>query len=153
MIYTRRYRYRFGDIDDAGIAYYPKFFHYYHCCFEDWWSDALGTPYPSVLHDEEFGLPVVSVQADFFSPIRYGDTPDISLGVLSIGTTSVQFGFWMTQPGATAASASARITTVAMHMTRRVKVPVPERHRAAFERYRIDPSEFPSRPDAGDAAR
>ena len=41
MIFTKRYRYRFGDIDDAGIAYYPAMFHYFHCCFEDWWSDGL----------------------------------------------------------------------------------------------------------------
>ena len=35
MIFTKRFRYRFGDIDDAGIAYYPSFFHYFHfrlCC-------------------------------------------------------------------------------------------------------------------------
>ena len=30
MTFRKRYRWRFGDIDDAGIAYYPTFFHYYH---------------------------------------------------------------------------------------------------------------------------
>ena len=62
MIFTKRFRYRFGDIDDAGIAYYPSFFHYFHCAFEDWWSDALHTPYDTVLHEEKFGLPAVGVK-------------------------------------------------------------------------------------------
>jgi len=45
MKFEQRIRYRFGDIDDAGIAYYPKLLHCFHCAFEDWWSDALGRPY------------------------------------------------------------------------------------------------------------
>ena len=49
MIFTKRYRYRFGDIDYAGIAYYPSYFHYFHCAFEDWWSEGLHAPYDVVL--------------------------------------------------------------------------------------------------------
>ena len=50
MTFSKRLRYRFGDIDDAGIAYYPKLLHYLHCAFEDWWSDGLHHPYPRLLH-------------------------------------------------------------------------------------------------------
>ena len=145
MIFTKRYRYRFGDIDDAGIAYYPKFFHYYHVCFEDWFGDALGKPYAEVMHVDRFGLPAVAVQADFFAPIVYGDTPDISLAVLEIGTTSVQFAFWMTKPGESLPSARAKITTVSMNMATRIKMPVPEEWRVLFERYRIPADQFPDR--------
>ena len=96
MHFCKRYRYRFGDIDDAGIAYYPSFFHYFHGCFEDWWSDALDKPYHELMHDDHLGLPAVRVECDFLRPVRYGDAPLIHLGVRRIGTASVAFGFWMT---------------------------------------------------------
>lgn len=133
MTFSKRYRYRFGDIDDAGIAYYPSFFHYFHCCFEDWWSDALGTPYPQVLHDEKFGLPAVRVGTDFVSPIRYGDEPTIHLVVLRLGTTSVEFGYWMTV--GERAICRARITTVSVDMRTHRKQPIPAKWRAVFERH------------------
>jgi 4-hydroxybenzoyl-CoA thioesterase len=142
MTFSKRYRYRFGDIDDAGIAYYPSYFHYFHCCFEDWWSDALGTPYPQVLHEEEFGLPAVRIETDFRSPLRYGDEPIIHLAVLRIGTTSVEFGYWMTLEGRERATCRARITTVSMDMGARRKQPVPAKWRAAFARYAIDENAF-----------
>ena len=88
MTFTTRLRYRFGDIDDAGIAYYPKLLHYFHQAFEDWWSDALGHPYPRLLHDDRLGFPAVKLEAEFFAPIRYGDEPDVHLGILRIGGSS-----------------------------------------------------------------
>ncbi len=93
MVFSKRYRYRFGDIDDAGIAYYPALLHYFHMAMEDWWYDGIGTPYPTVIHDERFGLPAVHIDADFFAPIRYGDEPEISVAVLRLGSSSVDLGF------------------------------------------------------------
>ena len=116
MIFSKSYRYRFGDIDDAGIAYYPSIFHYFHCAFEDWWSDGLQKPYDQVLHGERFGLPAVHIESDFYAPIRYGDEPWIHLGILQLGTSSVEFGYWMTRGEAPRAdiTSRARITTVAI---------------------------------------
>jgi 4-hydroxybenzoyl-CoA thioesterase len=98
MKFEQRIRYRFGDIDDAGIAYYPKLLHCFHCAFEDWWSDALGRPYAALMHEDKLGLPAVHLDVDFFAPIRYGDEPIVHLGVLHLGESSVEFGFWMTHP-------------------------------------------------------
>ena len=143
MIFTKRYRYRFGDIDDAGIAYYPSFFHYFHCAFEDWWSDGLGAPYDAVLHDEKFGLPAVRVESDFLAPIRYGDEPDIHLGILRLGNSSVEFGYWMTRGAEKTLLSRARITTVAVDMGTMAKQPIPSKWRTAFERFVIDSGEYP----------
>jgi 4-hydroxybenzoyl-CoA thioesterase len=136
--YHKRYRWRFGDIDDAGIAYYPKFFHYFHGAFEDFWSEALGVPYPRVLHEEKLGFPAVHIDCDFLLPLRYGDEPWIHVAVLRIGTSSVDFGFWITLADGGPLHARAVITTVAIDMDTHRKQPVPERWRAAFERHRID---------------
>ena len=145
MIFTKRYRYRFGDIDFAGIAYYPALLHYFHCAFEDWWADGLGVPYPQVFADDRFGLPAVNLQVDFFRPIRFGDEPDISLGVLDIGTSSVVFGMWMQVGGRTACR--ARITTVALDMDTRRKCDVPLRWRERFAQFAIGEDAFPAKGD------
>jgi 4-hydroxybenzoyl-CoA thioesterase len=146
MIFTKRFRYRFGDIDDAGIAYYPSFFHYFHCAFEDWWSDGLNAPYDKVLHDEKFGLPAVHIESDFLVPIRYGDEPDIHLGILEMGTTSVKFAYWMTLEGEDRPLCRATITTVSVNMETFAKQPIPDKWREAFAAFVIDESEFPGAP-------
>lgn len=144
MIFTKRFRYRFGDIDDAGIAYYPSFFHYFHCAFEDWWSDGLQTPYDTVLHQEKFGLPAVHIESDFLQPVRYGDEPDIHLGILHIGDTSVKFGYWMTLPDSDKPLCRARITTVSVNMETMTKQSVPTKWREAFQQYLIPEGQFPA---------
>ena len=143
MVFTRRYRYRFGDIDDAGIAYYPAIFHYFHCCMEDWWSDGLGTSYRDVMAEQHFGLPAVRVEAEFLAPIRYGDEPDVHLGVLRVGTSSVQFGFWMSDAGGRVLC-RARITTASVDMRTMRGRPVPDEWRQAFARFALAEEEFPN---------
>ncbi len=144
MIFTKRYRYRFGDIDHGGIAYYPSLLHYFHCCFEDWWTDGLGTPYPEVIGVERYGLPAVHIDADFYRQIRYGDEPAISLGVLRLGTSSVLFGYWMSI-GEGETACRARITTVSVNMDTMEKQSIPDRWRTKFAEFQIAESEFPGK--------
>ena len=144
MTFKTRLRYRFGDIDDAGIAYYPKLLHYFHCAFEDWWSDGLGHPYPRLLHDDKLGFPAVKLEAEFFAPIAYGDELDVHLGVLRTGNSSVEFGFWMTKGDDPVPLCRARITTTAVDMDSRQKVPLSPAWRECFGRYALAESDFPT---------
>jgi YbgC/YbaW family acyl-CoA thioester hydrolase len=132
-MFSKRYRYRFGDIDHAGIAYYPALLHYFHCAFEDWWAEELGYPYATLLVVDQVGFPAVSIKADFLSPIRYGDEPEVAVAPRRIGRTSVTFGFWMSTPRARPAC-RADITTVAVDMRTMQKLPVPDRWRDEFAR-------------------
>jgi 4-hydroxybenzoyl-CoA thioesterase len=143
MTFRTRLRYRFGDIDDAGIAYYPKLLHYFHCAFEDWWSDALGRPYPTVLHDDKLGLPTVKLEAEFFAPVRYGDEPWVHLGVLRIGDSSVEFGFWMTRGDDPRPLCRARIVTAAVDMVTLRKQSLPEPWRTRFQAFALREEDFP----------
>ena len=111
MSWSTRLRYRFGDIDDAGIAYYPKLLH----------EDLLG-----------------------FAPVTYGDEPDVHLGVLAMGESSVAFGLWMTVGDEPRPRCRARITTAAVHMTQRTKQALPGDWRAKFSAYAIDEADFPA---------
>jgi 4-hydroxybenzoyl-CoA thioesterase len=141
-MFTRRYRYRFGDIDHAGIAYYPALLHYCHCAFEDFWADDLGISYPELMHAHNLGFPSVHLDADFLDQIRYGDEPEIAVGVLRVGNSSVDFGFWFTTDKP---ACRVRITTVAVAMDTLAKVPLPARWREAFEARLVRQEPFPGR--------
>jgi 4-hydroxybenzoyl-CoA thioesterase len=143
MVFSKSYRFRFGDIDHAGIAYYPALLHYFHCAMEDWFADALGTKYPTVIDEERFGLPAVNIQAEFYGPIAYGDEPEISVAVLGLGHTSVTLGMWMTLPGRDRPACRARIVTVSVDMDTMAKQEIPAKWRAIFEQHRIAEEEFP----------
>jgi 4-hydroxybenzoyl-CoA thioesterase len=144
MIFSKRYRYRFGDIDDAGIAYYPKLLHYFHCCFEDWFGDALGIPYARIMHEQKLGLPAVRLEAEFFAPIRYGDEPVVNLGVLRIGNSSVELGFWMNLADGTRPCCRARVITASVDMDTMQKMPLPAEWRTRFEQFLISEADFPA---------
>ncbi len=144
MTFRTRLRYRFGDIDDAGIAYYPKLLHYFHCAFEDWWSDGLRHPYPQLLHEDKLGLPTVKLDAEFFAPVRYGDEPWIHLGVLRIGTSSVEFGMWMTRDDDGKPLCRARIVTAAVDMDSLQKQPLPDVWRQRFAEFALREQDFPA---------
>jgi 4-hydroxybenzoyl-CoA thioesterase len=143
MTFRTRLRYRFGDIDDAGIAYYPKLLHYFHCAFEDWWSDALQRPYAQVMRDDKLGLPAVKLEAEFYAPVRYGDEPWVHLGVLRLGASSVEFGFWMTLGDEPKPLCRARVLTAAVHMDTMQKRPLPDEWRPRFQQFALREDDFP----------
>ncbi len=143
MTYRTRLRYRFGDIDDAGIAYYPKLLHYFHCAFEDWWSDALQRPYALLMHEDKLGLPAVKLEAEFFAPVRYGDEPYVHIGVLRLGTSSVELGFWMTRDDEATPLCRARVLTAAVDMGTMQKRALPDIWRVRFREFALREEDFP----------
>ena len=143
MTFSVRLRYRFGDIDDAGIAYYPKLLHYFHCAFEDWWNDGLGIPYATVMHRHKLGLPAVKLDAEFHAPVRYGDEVDVHLGVLRIGTSSVEFAFWMTRGADPTPLCRARVITAAVDMDTMQKRVLSDEWRARFQPFALREEDFP----------
>ena len=80
---------RFGDLDGAGIAYYPNLVNYLHEAFEDFFVGHVGRPYPEV-YREGLGFPTVKVEMEFLSPVHYGDRVDIGITVERVGRSSVQ---------------------------------------------------------------
>lgn len=70
---------RFGDIDQAGIVYYPRFLHYCHVAMEELFSQRVGIGYPELLRDHRVGFPTVRLSADFRRPLRYGDRVEVAV--------------------------------------------------------------------------
>ena len=83
---------RFGDLDAAGIAYYPNLVNFLHESFEDFFAGHVGRPYPEV-YREGMGFPTVKVEMDFLHPVHYGDRVDVTVIVERVGRSSVQIRY------------------------------------------------------------
>ncbi|HUL31325.1 MAG TPA: thioesterase family protein [Thermodesulfobacteriota bacterium] len=93
MIFKKGIKVCFGDIDNAGIVYYPRFLHYFHLAMEEFFSSEMGVDYANVLHQRKLSLPTVHVAADFRRRMRYGDQIHIEVRVIHIGQTSITWGY------------------------------------------------------------
>ena len=83
---------RFGDLDAAGIAYYPNLVNFLHESFEDFFEGHVGRPYPEV-YREGIGFPTVKVEMEFLSPVHYGDRVSVEVTVERVGRSSVQIRY------------------------------------------------------------
>jgi len=84
---------RFGDLDAAGIAYYPNLVNFLHESFEDFFVGHVGRPFPEV-YREGLGFPTVKLEMEFLSPVRYGDQVEVGVSVESVGRSSLHMRYF-----------------------------------------------------------
>jgi len=121
---------RFGDLDPAGIAYYPHLVNFLHVAFEDFFSGHVGKPFPEVLRGG-LGFPIVKLEMDFRSPVRHGDSVQIDVAVEHVGRSSLRLRYEGGIEGR--AAFVARTTVVAVDMNRFRPVRIPDDLRERFE--------------------
>lgn len=121
---------RFGDLDGAGVAYYPRLVNFLHVSFEDFFRGHVGTPYPDVFRDG-LGFPTVKVEMEFLSPVRYGDFVDVLVAVEHVGRSSVRVRY-LGSVGARPVF-KARNTAVVVDMKTFRPTPLPDWLRERFE--------------------
>ena len=64
---------RWGDVDLAGIAFYPRFYEWYDLGCEALFA-SLGLAWPEAFPRYEIvGVPILESGSTFSSPVRYGD--------------------------------------------------------------------------------
>jgi 4-hydroxybenzoyl-CoA thioesterase len=126
---------RFGDVDQARIVYYPRFFHYCHIAMEESFRH-LGFSYRDVVEKERVGFPAVHLEGDFHETVGYGETLKMDVKVEKVGHTSVTWLFSGVRSSDGVKALQARVVTVAVDMDRWSKIPVPEKYRAALTRLR-----------------
>lgn len=138
MPFTAVTKIRFGDVDFAQIVYYPRFFYLFHMAIEDFFDECLGLPYAWTLKQDKIGFPAVHAEADYFTPLRFGDVVGITIRIARVGHKSVEYGFEVRKQGDEQLCARGRMVNVAMSMRTMEGIPIPPRYREAFERYRDD---------------
>ena len=113
---------RFGDLDPAGIAFYPNLVNYVQESFEDFCAGHVGRPYPD-LYREGIGFPTVKLEIEFLSPVRYGDHVDVDVAVEHVGRSSVRIRYEASVQGRPVFR--ARNTSVVVDMSTFRPMPVP----------------------------
>lgn len=96
------------------------------------------------MHDDKLGFPAVKIDAEFFAPIVYGDEPDVHIGVLRVGGSSLTLGFWMTKEGSDKPLCRARIITAAVDMDSMQKRAISDEWREKFASFALDEADFPT---------
>jgi 4-hydroxybenzoyl-CoA thioesterase len=139
MTFRTRITVRFGDEDHAGVVYFPRFFHFFHCAFEDFFN-AHAMPYQQVLDEDGTGWPAVRTECDFAKPLKFGDVLEIEVWVERLGTKSATFAYRGTRLADGEEVARARITVACIDMQSFRGKPIPTRYRELFAKY-LDASE------------
>lgn len=124
---------RFGQVDCAGIMFYPRFFENFHAVFEDMFGAKLGRPYVTILTERRLGLPMVHLETDFRKAFRFGDPMRLLLDVTRIGRTSVTFRYRGFNGAETEPSVQALGTVALIHLDSFESVPFPPDIRAVLE--------------------
>jgi len=113
---VREIEVQWGDLDSAGIVFYPHFFA---------WADA-GThqlfraadlPMDRLLRERKMSFGLVSSTADFHSPARYGDKLLCHSGVVKLGTRSIELLHRLVRAGDGTAVATVRENRVCMDLS------------------------------------
>ncbi len=126
MAFRSQLKIRFGDIDHAGIVYYPRFLHYFHVALEEFFASELEIDYPTVIDEHRIGLPTVHLETDFSRPLRYGDQIEIEVSVLKIGSSSITFGYQVFKLGENKPWIEGHNVTVCLNMDTFKKVDIPD---------------------------
>ncbi len=122
---------RFGDVDPAGIAYYPRIFEYVHQAFEALWDVHVGKRYYHLVAEERLGFPLVHAQVDFKHPLRFGDRPLVRVTTFQVGRTSLGLHYAFEVDDVLCVD--ARMTVVCVELGELKPLPIPPAYRERFE--------------------
>src|SRR5262245_13377759 len=126
MSYTQRVQVRFDDVDYAQVVYFPRLFAYCHWVFEDFFAKEAGVPYSEMLGKRRVGFPTVHVEADFKSPLRFGDICRIVMEPLNIGEGSLTNRYRLHHGEAHKVCAVIQLVHASVSMDTFKPVPMPE---------------------------
>jgi 4-hydroxybenzoyl-CoA thioesterase len=85
---------RFADVDHAGIVYYPRFFHFFHVTFEEYFRARMGGgAYLDLLERRRIGFPAVRSGCEYRAPLRFGDDLEVAMSIARLGNKSVTFRY------------------------------------------------------------
>lgn len=132
--FTTLIQVRFGHVDPAGIAYFPRIYDYLHDVFEELWEQHVGERYYRILCDQKVGFPLVHSEVDFKKPLRFGDRPVVRVTCFQLGKSSLGLRYVFELDGVVCVE--ARQTTVCVELDTMKSMAMPAPWRARFEAIR-----------------
>lgn len=129
--FTTQQKVRFGHVDPAGIAYFPRIYDYIHEAFEELWEVHVGVRYYSLLGEQRIGFPLVHSEVDFAHPLRFGDRPSVRVTCFKLGSSSLGLRYVYRLDQVTCVD--ARMITACIELDSMKTIPMPEAYRARFE--------------------
>ncbi|MDX2052161.1 MAG: thioesterase family protein [Polyangiaceae bacterium] len=124
--YSELRRVRFQDVDAAGIVFYPRIIEYCHDAYVNFLAER-GHPLDQVLRDRKWAAPIRHAEADFFKPLRFGDTVNIGIVLAHLEPTEVALAFQLTMNDQVLAIAQSVHTFVELGPFKRIDIPEPVR--------------------------
>ncbi len=135
MAYTHPYRIRFGDVDHAGVAFYPRLVSYCHLAYEDFFAEELGLPFHEQFITHRWGSPVVRLEGNFQAPLSHGDRMEIEVRVLELGRKSVTLRYNLKNLSKKTEAAVIDVTHCYVSMGDFDSIEIPEPIRQGLEAY------------------
>jgi 1,4-dihydroxy-2-naphthoyl-CoA hydrolase len=96
---------RFQEVDAAGTIFFPRVLEYFSDAYQELLERA-GIDTPRILRERAFAAPLAHAEADYLSPLFFGDTATVELLVARVGSSSVRFGHRVKKGDAVAAIGS-----------------------------------------------
>ncbi len=132
--FTTQQQVRFGHVDPAGIAYFPRIFDYIHEAFEEVWERHIGVRYYHLLLERRMGFPLVHSDVDFKAPLRFGDRPAVRVTCFRLGTSSIGLRYIYLLDDTVCVD--ARMITACVDLETMRALPIPDDYRRRFEAIR-----------------
>lgn len=129
------HRVRIDEVDAAGIVFFARYFGWCHEAMAAM-LEPLEGGYAGMLQKRGIGLPTVHADADYFAPLRFGDTAAIAAAVATVGTSSCAIAFQVDRQADPVRVASIRHVVVLVDVNGMRSRPLPDDLRALFESYR-----------------
>lgn len=122
---------RFGDVDPAGIAYYPRIFEFIHQATEALWDVHVGRRYFYLLSEEKLGFPLAHSEVEFKHPLNFGDRPIVKVTAFKVGKSSLglRYKFFVDE----VECVEARMTVVCVDLDGLKPRALPAKYREKFE--------------------
>ena len=122
---------RFEDVDAAQIVFFARFFSYCHEAMETVFAPLDGG-YVRMILERKIGMPAVHVEADFKTPLRYGDVARIDVTVPHVGTSSCTLVYDIYRAKDGARAATIRHVCVVTDLVAMKKIEIPADIRAVL---------------------
>ena len=89
---------RFQDVDAAGYLFFARMFDYFHDAWLAYLEHA-GIDHPERVTARDWGIPLKHVEADYLTPVRYGDRLEIQIVRVAWHGSNLTVGYRAMLPG------------------------------------------------------